>query len=281
MKSFVSISDVPTLHIHLYDDPSIKNLKLSDISSYLKEKLGEVHVDVRGSFITVSNELLESFAKRLASAKVRDLGNLNVRFEPLYGEIEYEKGILKEPSRRSFGILYDGFRLQMVIRDLISSEERGPEQVHIIFTNRLFGTWDEDDMRYHARVSVYGFPSIISTTGIVEAPAKPKEFYLLKQQYAALGKTDVPLEVLKEKFRGRFIDYDDERLTEVMKGYVMQAIFFHLTLEPFCSDKRCKFYNAHWQEEVLEAQLKPPEFCEKHERALEQLRHRFQAKLET
>jgi len=275
MKSLVSISDVSALHIHLYDDPSVKNLKLSEISLYLKEKLGQVSVDVRGAFITVSDELLDGFSKRLASAKVRDLGNPNVEFEPLYGEIEYEKMILKEPGRRSFGILYDGFRLQAILRDLIPPEERDPGHLHIVFTNRLFGTWDENDRRYHARVGVYGFPSIISTTGIVEAPAKPREFYLLKRQYAAIGKTDVPFEVLKEKFRGRFIDYDDERLTEVMKGYVMQAIFFHLTLEPFCSDKRCRLYNAHWQEEVLEAQLKPPEFCEMHERALEQLKCRL------
>lgn len=275
MKSLAGISDVSSLHIHLYDDPSVKNIKLSEISLYLKEKLGQVSVDVRGAFITVSDELLDDFSKRFASAKVRDLGNPSVEFEPLHGEIEYEKMILKEPSRRSFGILYDGFRLQAILCDLIPPEERDPEHLNIVFTNRLFGTWDENDRRYHARVGVYGFPSIISTTGIVEAPAKPKEFYLHKQRYAALGKTDVPLEVLKEKFRGRFIDYDDERLTEVMKGYVMQAIFFHLTLEPFCSDKRCRLYNAHWQEEVLEAQLKPPEFCEKHERMLEELKLRL------
>jgi hypothetical protein len=273
MKSLAGPSDAPTPHIYLYDDPSVRNLELPEMSLYLKEKLGQVRVHVRDAFITVSDELLDGFSKRLASAKVRDFSNPCVKLEPLYGEIEYEKRILKEPSRRSFGILYDGFRLQAILRDLIPSDELGPENLHIVFTNRLFGTWDENDRRYHARVGVYGFPSIISTTGIVEAPAKPKEFYLIKQQYAAIGKMDVPLEVLKERFRGRFIDYDDERLFEVMKGYVMQSIFFHLTLEPFCSDKRCRLYNAHWQEELLEAQLKPPEFCKMHERALELLKH--------
>jgi hypothetical protein len=54
-----------------------------------------------------------------------------------------------------------------------------------------------------------------------------------------------------------------------MKGYVMQALFYHLTLDPFCSDKRCRLYNAHWQEEVLEAQLEEPEFCERHAKMLE------------
>ncbi|NIM44429.1 MAG: hypothetical protein GTO54_02165, partial [Nitrososphaeria archaeon] len=67
---------------------------------------------------------------------------------------------------------------------------------------------DESNKRYHARTSVYGVPSVISTTGLVEAPAKPREYYLLKQQYEMLGKD---LLELKERFKGSFIDYDDER----------------------------------------------------------------------
>jgi len=275
MRAFTD-SGGATPNIHLYGDPSTKNLKLDEIASYLKEKLGEIPVDVRKPFIRASSEDgADILARKLAETKVRDLTNPNTRLEPLPGEVEFERKLLQDPSLRLIGVFYDGFRLQAVFRELLPMDEFSVKHAHIIFTNRLFGTFDEGDRRYHARVSVYGFPSIISTTGIVEAPAKPREFYLLKQQYAALG-TGVPLEVLKEKFSGRFIDYDDERLTEVMKGYVMQAIFFHLTLEPFCNDKRCRFYNAHWQEEVLGAQLKLPEFCEKHERELEQLRYRFQ-----
>jgi hypothetical protein len=56
-----------------------------------------------------------------------------------------------------------------------------------------------------------------------------------------------------------------------MKGYVMQAIFYHFTHEPFCGEKYCRLYNAHWHEEVLEAQLKPPEFCEKHKRMVDKI----------
>jgi predicted Zn-dependent protease len=279
MINFGNINNVPTLHTHLYKDPSVKNLDLPEIATYLKGKLGSIQVDVREAFIKVPDELLESFAERLAKIKIRDLNKPHVSLEPLPGEVEYEKRILKDPARKLFGIFYDGFKLQTVLWDLIPKEEKGLEHAHVVFTNRLFGTWDEVDRRYHARVSIYGFPSLISTTGIVEAPAKPKEFYLLKRQYLALGITDVPLEELKRKFKGKFIDYDDERLTEVMKGYVMQAVFYHLTLDPFCSNKRCRLYNSHWQEEVIEAQLKPPEFCEKHERALEQLKLKFQARL--
>jgi hypothetical protein len=84
--------------------------------------------------------------------------------------------------------------------ELLPERELELSHAHVVFTNRLFGTRDESDGRYHMSVSVYGFPSLISTTGIVEAPAKPKEFYELKQRYAALG-LPVPMEGLKEKLR--------------------------------------------------------------------------------
>jgi hypothetical protein len=130
----------------------------------------------------------------------------------------------------------------------------------------LFGTFDKDDLRYHARVIICGYPSIISTTGVVEAPAKPREFYIEKQ-LIGIG-DDLAIERLKQRFKGRFIDYNDKRLSEVMKGYVMQAVFYHVFHEAFCKDKRCRLYNAHWQEEVINAQLTKPEFCEKHEKML-------------
>jgi hypothetical protein len=122
--------------------------------------------------------------------------------EPLNGEVRYEgKRILGKTN--AFGVIYDGFLLQRIFSELITAEERALEFVHIFLTNRLFATWEESDLRYHLRTSVYGFPSVISTTGIVEAPAKPREYYLLKQQYEMLGKD---ISELKELFRGRFID---------------------------------------------------------------------------
>ena len=271
MKNFANLSKL-SLNIHLYEDPSTKNLDLREIVSYLREKLGHVSADLRGSFINASLSGAEDLARRIAGTKVRDLMNPNVQFEPLPGEVEFERKLLRDPSLKLVGLLYDGFKLQAVLREFIPEGEFDIGHAHIAFANRLFGTFDEGDRRYHARVSVYGFPSLISTTGIVEAPARPKEFYVLKRRYAALGGTDAQLEELKEKFRGRFIDYDDERLTEVMKGYVMQAVFYHLKLDPFCGDKRCMLWNAHWQEEMLEAQLSQPEFCEQHERELAQFR---------
>ena len=251
--------------IYLYDESSSETLDLSEIARYLEAKLKNVHVNLRPEFINFHSGCTDDSAKRLVDARVRDLNNPDLIYEPMHGEIEYEKRMLKDPGKSSIGILYDGLKVQELYEGLVPVNECNLKNIHIIFTNRLIGTWDDGDLRYHARVIVCGHPCMISTSGIVEAPAMPTEFYHLKQQYAMSG---MPLDVLKEEFKGRFIDHDDPRLTEAMKGYVMQAIFYQLTLEPFCNEKSCRLYNAHFQEEVFHAQFGATEFCEKHEKML-------------
>jgi hypothetical protein len=75
-------------------------------------------------------------------------------------------------------ILYDGFMLQRLFETMINESESNTDHVHIMFEDRLICTFSEEDSRYHARTIVGGSPSIISTTGIVEVPAKPKEWYI-------------------------------------------------------------------------------------------------------
>ncbi|MCL4458997.1 MAG: hypothetical protein M1136_08075 [Chloroflexi bacterium] len=270
------------MFIYLYDEAATPTLDLGGITNYIKDKLPSSQIEVRENFITFHlarlerrgrEEKMSHLAEELARAKVRKLGApLNDLFVPLKGEIGYERRRLENQNKRVAGILYDGFVLSGILQGLLPPEECALNQVHIVFTNQLFGTWDEHDRRYHARVSIYNKPSLISTTGIVEAPAKPREYYLLKQQYTALGMYDAAEVGLKGNFRGRFIDYNDERMTRVMKGYVLQALMHQLTGEPFCTDKSCRLYNAHWQEEVIRSQVENPyDLCPAHERMLEAL----------
>ena len=254
----------------LYDEGAAEALDIKEIAGYLEEKLGKVAVEMRGSPFALSPEESPGYARKLAAIKIQDATKkITLGPEPLYGEIEYERRRIQGKTR-AFGVLYDGFQLQRAFSELMLREKLAFDFVHIFFTNRLFATWEEGDKRYHARTSVYGFPSVISTTGLVEAPAKPREYYLLKQQYEMLGKD---LLGLKERFHGSFIDYDDERLSEVVKGYAMQAVFYVLTGNPFCEDKGCRLYNAHWQEELIRAQLESEyEFCERHGAILAGLR---------
>jgi len=248
--------------ILLYDEGTAQALNIEEVAKYLRRKLAKVGVEVRGSPFYPLQDRISDYARKIASTKIQEPNKkIKPEQEPLHGEIEYEKRRILGTTK-SFGILYDGFYLQKLFLEIIPGGERRLEFVHIFFTNRLFATWDEHDRRYHARVSVYGIPSIISTTGVVEAPAKPREYYLLKPQYQKLGKD---LTQLKDKFKGCFIDYEDQRLTEVMKGYAMQAVFYSLIGDPFCEDKGCRLYNAHWQEELIFAQLRSEyEFCPRH-----------------
>jgi hypothetical protein len=191
MKNFrVVVERLP--RVHLYPDPSTKTLNLLEIADYPKNEFGgKISVDVRKPLIVANSPRAEVLARKLAETKVRDVMNPTVYLKPLPSEIEFERRLLENPSLKLSGILYDGFQLQRVARELLPSEELNFDHAHIVFTNRLFATFEATDRRYHARVSIYGFPSLISTTGIVEAPAKPKEFYELKRRYAALGETQL------------------------------------------------------------------------------------------
>ncbi|KXB03402.1 hypothetical protein AKJ35_00575 [candidate division MSBL1 archaeon SCGC-AAA833F18] len=261
-------------YTHLYGDPSTENLDSSELADYLRGKSIFRKIEVRESLVKNYSGSIEDLAEKFARARVRNLEAPKADFEPLLGEIRFEEELVQNPAKKVSGILYDGPSLMRVFSELLPEDEKNLSHLHVIYTNRLFGTWDQSDHRYHARVSIYGFPSIISTTGIVEAPAKPKEFYQLKRRYAARGQS-IPIEDLKKKFQDRFIDYDDERLTEVMKGYLMQAVFHYFTSNPFCDDENCRLFNAHWQEEVLKAQLTKPEFCLEHEKTIEEWKKRF------
>jgi hypothetical protein len=260
--------------IILYQDPTTSNLILDEIKNYLTSKLESVEIETRIDYFsyyfdsTSKDQTIDELAKRLANTKVRDITDPTSTMEPLLGEINFEKRALDDPRSTVPGILYDGYKIHQLFQDLLPSEEIERTTCHIIFTPRLFGTFDKSDRRYHARDIICGYPSIISTTGLVEAPAKPREYYKIKQSLVMQNITTID-EFIPEEMKNKYLVYNDPRLTEVVKGYAMQVVFYHLTSEPFCTENYCRLFNAHWQEEMLQAQLTTPEFCDKHEMILE------------
>jgi hypothetical protein len=183
----------------------------------------------------------------------------------------------------SLGVFYDGLWLQRIFYKIMSEKikgELGSGLVHIVFTGRLFGTFETGGSlktlpldsyprspRYHARVILTGLPSLVSTSGIVEAPAKPKDYYWLKAGFIRAGKD---VKELDQIYKGRFIEYDDERITPVLKSYTLQAIFYELTGNTFCDNPSCCLFNSHWQEEVLKTQL-GGKLCAEHRNVLSRL----------
>lgn len=158
------------------------------------------------------------------------------------------------------GELYDGLWLQRIIHKALA--DRVPEEIdgaftHMVFTGRLFGTFG--DRRYHARVVLAGSPALISTSGLVEAPARPREYYFIK---GGLLRSGGDLSELESMYKGRFVEYDDPKTSSIMCSYALQAVYYELTGKEFCDDPECCLYNSHWQEEVLSVQYRG-NMCEK------------------
>jgi len=259
--------------IILYDDITSGKLVLAEIKKYLTEMIPGIEVVLRDGFIAhhLVPEKIPEFAGKLARIKIRDQKRCIENFNPLPGEIQYEKKLLDDPKTRRIGVIYDGFEFQRLSRELIPENELDMTILHISISNRLMATFDENDRRYHARVIISGYPAVISTSGIVEAPAKPREFYRMKQMGIILGNNTVPAELLNQHFEGRFMEHDDERLTEVMKGYILQAVFYHITGDAFCNNPDCRLFNAHWQKEMIKAQIESGRLCDDHTRIINEL----------
>lgn len=167
---------------------------------------------------------------------------------------------LKENIVQTRGLLYEPVKTQRLFEKIRLKKS----DIDILITDKLIATYEELDKRLHLRAAVFGYPSVISASGIVEAPAKPKEYYVAKQRYSQLKIWELKEAEVKKKFRNRFIDYHDPRLTEVLKGYIAQAISFNVNGNPFCEKKTCRLFNAHWQEDLIRAQIKSGKLCKKH-----------------
>ena len=206
---------------------------------------------------------IDDIAGRIAAARIIRPDRYGDNRKPLPGEVSFERRFLFSDHKKPVGIMYDGIRLSAVLGRLISSDTKSLKHCHIMITNQLTGSWESADLRYHARTAVYGFPNIISVKGLVDAPARPREYYLQKQ----LGLDREPLADKRE--REFLVSVSDPRITEVLKGYLLQALFCHITGDPFCGNPECRLFNAHWQKDMLHAQLQPgATLCPRHGKML-------------
>jgi hypothetical protein len=209
----------------------------------------------------------KNIAYNLASSRVF---NPYIPFEkhaPTEEEINLEEESFGNNSGSNI-VLYDGFEIQKIVQNIIPEEELSSGIFHLIFTTRLGCTYDYNDYIYHGRAVICSNPSVISTTGIIEAPAKSREYYLSMHQTISQG---LNIDALKEQFQGRFLEYHDKNLGQVVRGYALQAIFYHVTADPFCSSKECILYNAHWQEDLIHSQMQSGKLCEYHQKILDRI----------
>jgi hypothetical protein len=258
------------MRILVYGEPRVDNLDAQELASYLARLCPWAEVELRPEFVTYCLERLpaeerefrlDDLARAWAGARLAPSGAR--REAPLPVEVAYERRRLTDLSGRALGVLYHGPAVMAALRELIPPAERTWGHLHLVLTNQLLATADPGG-RYHCRVAIFGYPCLISTSGAVEAPAKPRAYYLAKQYGTWLG-PGAELAAYKVLDPQSYLDYGDPRLTEVLKGFAAQAVAYHLTGQPFCSDPDCRLFNPHWQEEMLRAQLfSPYEFCPAH-----------------
>jgi hypothetical protein len=85
------------------------------------------------------------------------------------------------------------------------------------------------------------------------------------------GAGELALVRLRNALKDEFIDYDDPRTIEVLKGLSLQAVMFHLTLDPFCEDRDCRLFNAHWQTDLIRSQISAGRLCKRHTKLISAL----------
>ena len=202
-------------------------------------------------------------ARALAACTVRSIYRPFERREPDGECIEREM----RGGRGGDIACYDGFELLRAAASMIPVRDAAdPYAFHVVLTDRLPCTYDPDGMRYHGRALVAANPALVSTTGMVEAPARPRQYYIDTAASRAAGGAD--LEEIGRRYAGEFLARGDARLAEAAYGYALQAAMHFVTGEAFCASRDCRLYNAHWQSDLLHSQVRSGRLCGAHRAAL-------------
>lgn len=243
----------------LHDEPAEPALRTGRLARFVEAELG-VPAEARGS---VFEGMPESAARELASVRVFSPGAPPRRREPGPDEVALEAA-----GGGAGTAYYDGFGLAGVVGGLIPEADLAPGALHVAFTRRLACTYDAGDGRYHGRALIASNPAVISTDGMVEAPARPREYYAELLMRMAQG---LNLAVLARRHAAWCLSRGDARLSTVAEGYLLQAAAHYAAGEAFCADRGCRLFNAHWQADLLRSQGYG-RLCARHARALAGIR---------
>lgn len=245
--------------IFLYDEPSVPQINLDGLANFLEDTFRVSTIKRKSIFDGMTNDT----AAKLAASRIYNFRSPFEPHKPTEDEVRFE---MRQAKNTGDGIVaYDGFEFQNIISQELASEETSMEDFHLVFTEKLTCTFDDSDYRYHGRALIGSNPSIISTTGILEAPAKPRQYYVDLMANYAQG---MNLDAIKEKYKGTYLEEGDERLGKVIEGYAMQALFYYITGKPFCDLLDCRLNNAHWQRDLLYSQIEYGRLCPTHEQIL-------------
>ncbi len=247
--------------IILYDEPTVPEIQIEKIKEFIKNTF-QIEIELRENFFKSADDKI---FEKISATRIFDLKKQFKKHSPSPKDIQIEKEN-KDMTEKDTMVLYDGFELQNIITEFIPVTEN---TLHVIFTNKLTATFDNDDFRYHARAIISSNPTIISTTGIIEAPAKPKQYYLdLMTNFS-----EDRINEVRRKYKGEFLEYHDSRLNKIVEGYLLQTVMYHETGDAFCDKKECRLFNAHWQKDLFYSQIENKRMCEKHFEIIKKIRN--------
>ena len=252
--------------IIIYKEPSVPKINLDKIKEFIFKEF-RIKIEIRDN---IFNKLDKNTCEKIASTRIFNLKKSFEKHNPTVNEILIELEN-KDMSNKEEMALYDGIKLNEIIKELIPKEENNQNTLNIIFTNKLTCTFDQNDFKYHARTWIGSNPAIISTTGIIEAPAKPKQYYI--DIITNISKESI--EEIKKKYKGEFLEYNDPRLSDIVEGVLLQIIFYYETGDVFCEDNQCRLFNAHWQKDLFISQIENKKICEKHEKVLSKMKNKI------
>lgn len=180
-------------------------------------------------------------AWHLAYAKVHNPRSNPPHREPARLAVKKEARALRG-ERDPPGPLYDGHRLMEAYHGPLPDAHATPGRPVIVLTDRMMATHQGD--RYHVRFLLAGHPTIVSTPGFIDGPARDRAFYFAKQ---ALGSAHGAEELIDDDHLSR----SDERLSTCIASALLQAIKYAQTGDPFCKDDGCRLFNPHWQDDLV------------------------------
>lgn len=253
--------------ILIYDAPDAIGLDVRVVGRHLAELLPQAQVETRTDFFTWHlgqfdlqqvEVLTDEVTARLEEREVHNLVAPGRRheLEPV------------TPESRDLGVVYVADQLQDVMRALLRREERGADFLHLAYITQCLGRWEAAEGYLHLQIIQHGEPTIISTTGFVEAPALPREYAFRRAQLLGFGMEEAA-EELDERFAGATLVHGDARIDRVAAGYALQALFRHVFGEQGCDTPTCPLHPVATHDELARAHLgEDSRLCDRHARML-------------
>jgi hypothetical protein len=154
------------------------------------------------------------------------------------------------------------------MRTLIPAEERGEDILHLVFITQCIGRFVAGESHFRLQIVQHGEPAIISTTGMVEAPALPREYAFRRAQLLSFG-MDEAAEELDGLFAEETFRHEDPRINRVATGIALQAVFQRACGEVGCTEPTCPLRLAATHDELVQAHLSDDSrLCDRHARML-------------